>query len=68
MNLRQLIVAYAIIVSRAGAADAADRCGGALETREARADAIKAFVEQRGKKVLTFAGFSGAGYEDADVL
>jgi len=41
-------------------------CEGPREAREADRAAIEAFVE--GRRVLTFSGYSGAGYEHPEVL
>jgi hypothetical protein len=39
-------------------------CGAAPVVREATSKEIRAFVRAKGMKVLTFVGYSGAGYED----
>jgi hypothetical protein len=41
---------------------------GAPVVRDATAATIQAFVRGQGKAVLTFVGYSGAGYEDPDQL
>lgn len=57
-----------------GAAFAAptDHCGptrrGPVVIREADANAIARHVKETGKSVLTFVGYSGAGYEDGAAL
>lgn len=45
-------------------ADAADR----PSAREATIEEIRAFVRAQGRHVLTFTGFSGAGYEDTAAM
>lgn len=49
-------------------AAAAAACEGPREVREATLASIKAFVADKRMSVLTFAGFSGAGYEDAEAM
>jgi hypothetical protein len=44
----------------------ASACQGPKEAREADRAAIEAFVQ--GRRVLTFAGYSGAGYEHPEVM
>jgi hypothetical protein len=61
-----LAVLLAFGATLAPAASAA--CEGPREIREASLESIKAFVGATGKSVLTFAGFSGAGYERQDRL
>jgi hypothetical protein len=39
-------------------------CDGPADVRTATSASIREFVEGKGRKVLTFAGYSGAGYED----
>ena len=46
------------------AADAAAACEAIREAREVTSEAIAAFAERRKMDVLTFAGYSGAQYED----
>jgi NADPH:quinone reductase-like Zn-dependent oxidoreductase len=43
-------------------------CDGPREAREATLDSIRAFVEERKMAVLTFAGYSGAQYEDPKAM
>ena len=43
-------------------------CSGPAEVREARPLAVKAQVLATGKAVLSFAGYSGAGYEDPKAM
>lgn len=53
----------------AGTADAAEPVrGAAMPAREATLDDIQAFVQRQGKRVLSFAGYSGAGYEDPGAM
>lgn len=60
------IVHFAIVITcaLAGTPGAANACDGPREVREATLASIQDFI--RGKKVtvLTFAGYSGAGYQD----
>lgn len=53
---------FAFAVSSAGA------CDGPREVREATAASIDAFIHAKQMTVVTFAGYSGAGYEDPDAL
>lgn len=53
-------LAAALLSGAAGAAT----CRMPMETRTASAADIREFIQRRGLKVLTFAGYSGAGYED----
>lgn len=53
------LLACGVLAVDAGAA----ACTGPGEARQATAAAIAAFVKGRHMKVLTFAGYSGAGYE-----
>ncbi len=58
---RRLLLACALLaVAPAWALD----CQGTPATREATSQQIGAFVRASGKQVLTFMGYSGAGYED----
>src|SRR5262245_1022994 len=43
-------------------------CDGPHEVRDATLASIKAFVNGRKMKVLTFTGYSGAGYEDPKAM
>ena len=43
-------------------------CSGPAEVREARPLAVKAHVLATGKAVLSFAGYSGAEYEDPEAM
>ena len=47
---------------------AAQACTGAPRTQEATSHQIRAFVRSNGMQVLTFVGYSGAGYEDPAAL
>lgn len=47
-----------------GLALTAAACKNTVSVREATVGDIRAFFEHENKKVLTFAGYSGAGYED----
>jgi hypothetical protein len=49
-------------------AAAAAACEGPRQVREATLASIKAFVDDRRMTVLTFAGFSGARYEDPEAM
>ena len=42
---------------------AASACDGQLDIREATLASIKIFIQRQQKTVLTFAGYSGAGYQ-----
>jgi hypothetical protein len=48
----------------ASAATLALGCDGAPLAREVTSDAVGAFAHERGRRMLTFTGYSGAGYED----
>ncbi len=41
---------------------------GLQEAREATIDEIRDFVQRQGRQVLTFTGYSGAGYEDVPAM
>jgi hypothetical protein len=43
-------------------------CEGQREAREATLESIKAFIRRRNMRVLTFAGYSGAEYEDPQAM
>jgi hypothetical protein len=47
---------------------AAGACDGPREVREATLESIEAFIHDKQVKVLTFAGYSGAQYEDAEAM
>ena len=47
---------------------AANACDGPREVREATLASIKAFIHTKQMTVLTFAGYSGAQYEDPEAL
>ena len=49
-------------------AGAAQACSGAPATQRADAQQIAQFVHARGMKVLSFVGYSGAGYEDSAAM
>lgn len=46
----------------------ANACEGPREVREATLASIRAFIHTKQMKVLTFAGYSGAQYEDPEAL
>lgn len=56
-------MACVMLLSTSGATTAADRCDGPQQVREATLDEIKAYVLARRMAVLTFIGYSGAGYQ-----
>jgi hypothetical protein len=43
-------------------------CDGPRDVQEATLASIKAFINERKMKVLTFTGYSGAGYEDPEAM
>jgi hypothetical protein len=55
-------------VGAAGPADAAHAHAADTLAREATLAEIQAFVQRQGRRVLTFAGYSGAGYEDPQAM
>jgi len=59
-----LVAAAGLLVSMQVAA----ACSGPAEIRAARPLAVKAHVLATGKGVLSFAGYSGAGYEDPKAM
>ena len=61
---RALAAAAGLLVSMQVAA----ACSGPAEIREARPLAVKAYVLATGKAVLSFAGYSGAEYEDPKAM
>jgi hypothetical protein len=62
---RRLLLGWALLF--AAPAWAMD-CQGTPATREATSQQIGAFVRASGKQLLTFTGYSGAGYEDAAAM
>jgi hypothetical protein len=64
MNYRAVLIACCLAVPP-GAAGA---CDGPLEVREATLESIEAFIHGKQMKVLTFAGYSGAQYENAEAM
>lgn len=48
--------------------DAASDCDGPREVREATLASIKAFIQSKQMTILTFAGYSGAQYEDPGAM
>lgn len=52
----------------AAAAGAAAPYQGPAEVREARPLAVRAYVQSTGRKVLTLAGYAGAGYEQPQAM
>lgn len=55
-----LAVMLAVLSTAAGIA-----CPGPREVRDATPESIQAFARRKGMEVLTFVGYSGAGYESA---
>ncbi len=69
MKIRRLVAAVATIVGASlAAAHAAPACDGPKTLREASQPEIAAFVQGQRRSVLTFTGYSGAGYERPDAL
>ena len=70
MPLARSFLAGALAAAILGMAAAAPSraCAGQPAAREATARDIAAFVRHRGMTVLTFAGYSGAGYEDETAM
>jgi hypothetical protein len=52
----------------AGSTTAIPGCSGPRQVREATAEQIQSYVRSRGMGVLTFLGYSGAGYNDPEAL
>ena len=46
----------------------ASACDGPTRSHDATPAQVQAFVRQRGLEVLTFTGYSGAGYQDPDAM
>ena len=63
-----LHLAVLITCCLAVAPDAASACDGPREVREVTIASIKAFVQSQKMTVLTFAGYSGAEYEDPSAM
>ncbi len=57
-----------LVVSVGTVASASLACDVATEAREASVAEIKAFFAARNKQVLTFFGYSGAGYQDPGAM
>lgn len=57
-------LAVLILCAQALAPRTADACDGPREVREATLESIQEFVQGRKMTVLTFAGYSGAEYQD----
>jgi hypothetical protein len=64
--LTAIALLTAILVGPAAAAPLA--CKGPSQIRKGDADVIASHVKATGKRVLTFVGYSGAGYQDPDAL
>lgn len=62
-NLVVLITSCLVV-----ATDAASACDGPREVREVTIASIKAFIHSKRMTVLTFAGYSGAEYEDPSAI
>lgn len=62
-----LLSAVAVSYGPAMASDSRP-CDGPADVREATPAAIRAFVDGKHMQVLTFAGYSGAGYEDPKAM
>lgn len=67
-SARMFRVAALVACCASFAPGAVSACEGPRETREATLAEIKAFVRTKRMKVLTFAGYSGARYEDTAAL
>ncbi len=69
MKLRRQVAATAtIVVASLATAHAAPACEGPKTQREASLSEIAAFVQEQQRQVLTFTGYSGAGYERPDAM
>ena len=62
-RLRQCLALWLFTLSIMSA-DAAPGCNPPSTAREAKPEEVRAFFKTKGMKVLTFLGYSGAGYED----
>ena len=51
-----------------GVSPLADACEGQAALHDATPKQVQAFVRSRNLDVLTFAGYSGAGYQDRDAM
>ena len=65
---KNAVIAFLVICGSTCAADAAQKCDGPREVREANLESIKAFVQEKQMTVLTFAGYSGAEYENPQAM
>jgi hypothetical protein len=67
---RAVVLSVVVLVACASPVPpgASDVCSGPGDVREASQASIADFIQGEGKTVLTFAGYSGAGYEDADAM
>lgn len=61
-----LVLCLQLATCAATAAGAA--CGGSPQVQEASPSAVRRFAAGQGMKLLTFAGYSGAGYEDPQAM
>ena len=65
--MRARLLASALVTGAAwlqAAPAPAQSCHGTPQAREATAQQIRAYVRSKGAQVLSFVGYSGAGYED----
>lgn len=67
-HLRGFQLALLVLCFLPGIAGARQACDGPLTVHEADLAAITAFVGSQHKAVMTFAGYSGAGYEDPQAM
>jgi hypothetical protein len=61
-------LAVLILGGLAFGVDAAQICDGPRAVREATLESIKTFIRKKQMTVLTFAGYSGAGYENPQAM
>ncbi|MET0659405.1 MAG: hypothetical protein ABW110_14755, partial [Steroidobacteraceae bacterium] len=51
-----------------GACFAANACGSTQKVTEATPDQVRSFFKSKQREVVTFVGYSGAGYDDASAM
>ncbi|AMY09080.1 hypothetical protein LuPra_02291 [Luteitalea pratensis] len=70
MTTRRLSIAHGVAAAflLSGSTDITSACESPKSTMEATPSEVRAFFKGQGKMVLTFLGYSGAGYEDEAAL
>ena len=66
-SIRSALLGW-VLAALLGASPLAAACDGQPALHDATPRQVQAFVRSRGLDVLTFAGYSGAGYQDRDAM